>query len=399
MSDVVIRALNNADWDAVTTFLETLSATKQPIHPDRFVHWYTDVVMAYPQATIADYHAVFLKKTIVAVIHTRPFVLRYGRAVLNVAGIDLLCVHPDYTALGYAEALLKELLTHVAEQGVHLVLHYVDNVDTHLAFSQFGFSPVWADYSVQIPTSEASALAQPLQMRVALPRDLPTMAELYARQWGQRVTCERNGASWRWHIAHSRGQAMVVVDERDAIWGYLWHLPDDFSTRVEVIAESPAAIRTCLAYSGRRWQQAGYDTFRWCVPPDDVIIPFAQQMVSLTLNASYFPNRGWLGRIIDARAMLQALLSEIIAQAKVTRSDIDWSGFVLSVAPNGVDIGLRQDSNSQCHLSLRDFMQVLFGTLRPETLAVREPLSSASVQLLEALFPPRIAALAPYDWF
>lgn len=395
MSDIVIRALVSEDWDALTHFLSAI------IHTGTVEPWHTDMsmAMAYPQASISDYHGVFVNTSLVALIHTRLFVLRYGWAVLNVAGIDLLHVHPDYRAHGYVDALLKALLTSIAEQGVHVILHRVDATASHLDFAQFGFSPVWADYTLQIPSADAAQLVQPLQMRVALPRDLPAMAALYARQWGQRVTCERESALWRWHMQHSRGQALVVVDEQDIIWGYVWHLPDDFSARVEVVAETPGAIRTCLAYSGRRWQQAGYERVQWCVPPDDVIIPFAQQMIPLTLTASYFPHRGWLGRVIDARAMLQTLLPEIIAQASITYPDGDWSELVLSPVPNGIEIGLRHDRDNRCQLSLRDFMQILFGSLRPETLAVREPLSRTSVQLLEALFPPRVAMLAPWDWF
>jgi hypothetical protein len=44
-------------------------------------------------------------------------------------------------------------------------------------------------------------------------------------------------------------------------------------------------------------------------------------------------------------------------------------------------------------------MQVLFGSLRPAVLALRAQLSLPQVQLLETLFPARMAALAVWDWF
>ena len=156
-----------------------------------------------------------------------------------------------------------------------------------------------------------------------------------------------------------------MVNDEGKIQGYLWHLADDFSERNEIVATSPAAIATALAYSGRRWQSAGYDTIQWSVPPDDVIVPFAQQMLPVTLSASYFPSSGWIARVIDSSAMLEELMPEIIAGASASRRDFDAGKLILRMTPDGVDIGLRDKPQTHCHLSLRDFIQILFGSLRP----------------------------------
>ena len=196
-----------------------------------------------------------------------------------------------------------------------------------------------------------------------------------------------------------RGEAEVMVNNTGQVEGYLGHLPDDFSERNEIIAASPAALATALAYSGRRWQSGGHDVLTWSVPPDDVIVPHAQQMLPITLSASYFPSGGWMARVIDSNAMLNELMPEIIAQAKATTGDFDPRKLILSIAPDGVDVGLKDNPDTHCHLSLRDFIQIVFGSLRPEALAIRQPLSKASVRLLATLFPPRVAALAGWDWF
>jgi hypothetical protein len=106
-----------------------------------------------------------------------------------------------------------------------------------------------------------------------------------------------------------------------------------------------------------------------------------------------------MARIIDSAALIEELMPEIIAQAKSTSLDFKMKNLVLEVQPDGVEIGLTSNRDSFCQLSLRDFIQVLFGSLRPATLAMREPLHEASIHLLETLFPPRVAAIAAWDWF
>jgi hypothetical protein len=154
-----------------------------------------------------------------------------------------------------------------------------------------------------------------------------------------------------------------------------------------------------MQYSARQIQHAGLETVIWSVPPDDVIIPYAQQLVATTLSAHYAPSGSWMGRLVDPSALVQTLLPEILSQARASIVRFDARDLMLKVEPDGVHIGMSRDPDSFCHLSLRDFMQILFGALRPAMLAVRQPLTRQSLMLLENLFPARIAALAAWDWF
>jgi predicted acetyltransferase len=325
----------------------------------------------------------------------QDFPLRYGRAYLHVAGIGAVCTHENYRRRGYATAVIKDSLTYAAEQGAAIALL---NATTPRFYERFGFSPVWPHYSLQSFSALAAQIAQPLHLRLAEPHDLPRMAELYEKHWGGRVCFERSPALWRWRMAYGRDESIVAVDNTGMIQGYLWQ-PRDNSLRLEVLADSPEAVMSFLAYSGKRSLEAGYDSFIWPVPPDDVIIPYAQQLLPITLSASYFPTEGWMARLIDSAKMIELLLPEIISQAKSQQRDFDESQLLLRVQPDGVDIAIRKEKNSPCRLSLRDFIQILFGSLRPETLAIRQPLSRDSVRMLQSLFPPRVAALAAWDWF
>lgn len=395
MTDVNIRQLTPSENDRVANFVAGVLVGKASESYSTLYKRYADQLPTRPSTIDRLYRGVLSHQGIISLIHTYDFTLRYGRASLNVVAISTLCTQAPFRNQGYASALLRDTLTYSAEQGAHLVLI---NSPLEGYFQRFGFSPVWATYTLQAPTEKAIRLKQSYQLRVATPADLPMMQKLYNHYWGLRVTAERSMASWRWRMQHARGEALVIIDKKHRIKGYIWHLADDFSGRNEVIATTPDAIATALAYSGRRWQAGGYPHLNWSVPPDDVIIPYAQQMLPITLTASFNPTGGWMARVIDLGALLSELLPEIVAQAHATYPQFEADALSISSIPDGIDIRMQNNPIAHARLSLRDFMQLVFGSLRPESLAVRQQYSSETLHLLRMLFPPRIASIAPWDW-
>lgn len=395
MNDFVARAILK---DEIPRAVELVARVFSQDNPERLKSLYQQFTQIYPSRPNGygrAYRGAFYKGKLVSFLYLHDFTLRYGRAALDVVGISVVCTDKKYRGRGYAAAIIKDTLTYAAEQGAHMVLLY--GIPDY--FSRFGFSPVWPQYTLQAPTNIAAELTQPLQLRIATPDDALTMQKHYNHHWGARITVERSSEWWRWRLQNSRGEAIVGLDKQGRIHGYMWHEPHRLSERSEIVANSPDAIMSFLAYSGRRWQHEGENHFIWSVPPDDMIIPYAQQILPITLQASYFPSGGWMARIIDFTALIHELMPEIIAQAKVTSPDFNPRHLILEVQPDGVEIGMKGNQASFCRLSLRDFIQILFGSLRPTTLAMREPLHKASIHLLETLFPSRVAAIADWDWF
>jgi hypothetical protein len=190
-------------------------------------------------------------------------------------------------------------------------------------------------------------------------------------------------------------QIHVVEDRQRAICGYLAaaDLPDE---RAEVIADTPEAASTLLAVFGARYLAAGIDRIRWSVPPDDLLVAYARQLLTVTVSARYQPNDGWLARLIDTQALVETLTPEIVAQARTTDPRFDPAALVFDCQPDVVQIGLQQRPNTVSRLGHRDFIQIMFGSLRPAALTT---LHADAVHLLDTLFPPRMAAIAPWDWF
>ncbi len=362
----------------------------------RLHHWIT----SRPQSPGFHYllHRLgVLDGEIVAHLFIKPFLLQYGSARLSVGGIGGVCTHPNHRGRGYMEQVMQDAMIFMAEHSLHLAL--LDGIDHY--YDRFGFSPVWPYYFLTVDSAEAAGLNSPLRLRDARPDDATQIAALYDRHWDGRVTVKRDPATWDWRIRSGYIPVVQVVEDKDGlICGYM-AVRGLFSERVEVVTNTPEAARTLLAAAGRAYRDAGIESLRWLVPPDDALVSFARQFMTVTVSAQYRTNGGWMGRLIDARGMIATLLPEIIAQARATDPAFNPDALMVEPGGQGVRIGLRTNSASFCQLSYDDFMQVVFGSLRPGALAVRpnSQLQPEGRMLLELLFPPRMAVLGWWDWF
>jgi predicted N-acetyltransferase YhbS len=360
-------------------------------------HWLT----ARPNAPDFRYtlHRLgILDGEVVAHVRIVPRVLEYGSARLSVGGVSAVCTHPDYRDQGYAGQVLQDAIIFMAEHGAHLAL--LNGIGSY--YDRFGFSPVWPYYHIEVDSAEAAALDSPLRLREARSDDVAEMIALYERHWAGRVTVNRDLAVWAWRVQNEfPAPAQVVIDpKRNIICGYIvgHSLADE---RVEVVADTPEAARTLLAAGGAACQSAGIPALRWLVPPDAALVSFARQFLTVTVSANYRPTGGWMARLIDARGMVDQLLPEITAQACATDPAFDADALMVDPGGQGVRIGLRTNPASLCQLNYYDFIQVVFGSLRPAALAVRpySQIQPDGLRLLETLFPPRMAVLGWWDWF
>lgn len=332
---------------------------------------------------------------IVAHALVEPYLLRYGSAFLRVAGIGRVCTAPGFRHRGYSAALMRDALAFMAEQGVHLALlqSILSDYYTH-----FGFSAVWPYYYFEVDSAEAARLQPALGLRDCAPQDVPQMAALYERQWGARVALLRSPELWQWRAADPTAYLQVVEDSAGQVCGYITG-HDLGGDKVEALADNRDATVALLAHCGRIYQRAGEAQIRWLMPPDDPFINYARQVISVRLSAEYPLTGGWMARLIDTGGLIDALLPEIMAQARVVMPGLKARDLVFNCHPDVVEIGLRGQRASMSLLNHQEFIQVMFGSLRPADFGARHQLHPDAVRLLEALFPPRIAALAPWDWF
>jgi predicted acetyltransferase len=303
---------------------------------------------------------------------------------------------------GIAAAVMRDALAYAAEQGAGLaLLHGVRGY-----YPRFGFSPVWPKYSAAFDSEELAALPCPLAIRPATLHDLPDLRRLYDRAWGGRVACERAETVWAWRLnggdgppyGHDARRAWVVVGEDDRAQGYMAGRAPT-GEALEVVAGTPEAALSLLAISGRWHREAGLAEARWQLTPDDPLVAFAQGAVAVRLSADYLPDGGWMGRVVDMSALLKALRTEIVSQARQVYPRLKPGDLVMEGGAGGVAVGLRAQPETIAQIKQRDFIQVLFGSVGPAALGLRARLTEAQIELLAACFPPRMAALAVWDWF
>lgn len=325
------------------------------------------------------------------------FTLRYGRARIKVVGIGKVFTEKGYRRRGYSTEILRDALAFGVEQGAELAL-----LNGGAGFyDRFGFMPIWPIYRAEFVTDQCAQLPRPYLLRPAETRDFPHMADLFERHWGGRVTFARSPEQWAWRAMggdDSRHAWVVINPDSGRIEGYL-AARSPLSNEVEVITNTPEAAQTLLATVAGWVERMGEGSFSWLLPPDDALFDYAREWVNVKLSAQYQPDGGWMGRLLDAKALLNKIMPEIAGQARFMIPDLNPDTIVINYSLQGVEVGLRGQPATLTRLSLRDFVQVMFGALSPITLGWRYQLNPEALRLLQALFPPRLSTIAYWDWF
>jgi predicted acetyltransferase len=374
-ADLVARAFSRGDARRYEHLLHDRLAhlpTKPGFHPE-------------------DYQGGFVEGKLVSLARVEQHTLYYGLARLKVAGISDICTDSAYRHRGYSGVIVRDTIASVAGQGAHLALLY----DRSNYYQRYGFTTVWPDYYLQFTAQELQSQTMPLTVRPVRPNDAPALAALYERHWQGRLAFRRGVELWHWRLAAAEALPVVAIEGGSPV-GYLWH--NDHMNVSEVVADTPAATLALMIYAAQQADNP-HHAVRWSIPPDDAIAAFAGMFATVILSATYRPHSGWMARLIQPAELVATLLPEIIAQAKSVDPTLENHRLLLEVQPDEVVIGMKPLPETTVRFSHRDFMQVLFGSLRPAVLALRAQLSLPQVQLLETLFPARMAALAVWDWF
>lgn len=329
-------------------------------------------------------HALTLRRT-----------LRYGNQRLRVIAIGEVFTQPAYRGQGYATQLLQDTLTYVVEQGAHLALLR----DTTGFFDRFGFSPVWPEYYMTFSADQASRLPVRMQLHAPQREHIPAMMALYDRHWSGRVSYIRTPEQWAWRLLSEADQQIIVALNREGdVCGYITGT-DLLGDAVEIVVDSAAAAAAFLAEAGRLHVANGSEWVRWLVPPDDALVTFAREWIDVAQSAQYHTASGWVGRVIDMPALITSLLPEVTAQASTTLTNFKATALRIIPHSDRVEIILSGRHGVACTVGQRDFVQLVFGSLTPQALALRTAITPEAVQVLAALFPPRVAVLGHWDWF
>ncbi len=388
MSNLVIRPALLEDWATICVLVAHGLAQGDVRRYEQILHEYQVALPQKPGFTLETVRVGLVQGRIVAVGRVEDCTLYYGHTSLQAARILDVVTHPDVRQRGYASAIMRDLLTILAEQRRHVALLR----DQQTFYARYGFNPVWPTYLFQFDGRGLRG-PQPRTLRPASLKDLPALADLYHHYWQRRIAIQRSPAWWLWRW-QNRVRPSVITNAHDAIEGYVWPSESDHGTP-EVVVDTYEAAWTLLQFSAQAQPQG---LITWSLPPDDALIAYAELIVPVTVSASYAPHSGWMARLVNAAALIQTALPEMGRMAQLANASFDVSDLMIDVGSDMVQVGLR--SRPQLHMAIahQDFLRVMFGSLRPTMLAVRLALTPEQVHLLEMLFPQRMGAFAPGDW-
>ena len=312
--------------------------------------------------------------------------LTYGSVQLKTAGIGRAFTEQHYRGYGYATAVVQDALTYMIEQQAHIAL--LD--DPTGFFARFGFYPVWPRYHLTFNSALAAQLPAPMNVRPPQLSDVPFIAHLYQQQWSGRVTYMRQPEMWAWRLSDpALGQILIAVDHDDQPQGYIYG-HDLFTEAVEVVAPTPDAALSLMATIGRVVHQYGVEQVCWSVLPDDFLAFFAPQVIDCTLSAEFRSETGWMARIIDLSALIQAILPELHKQS-------GYSANTLNLHPYAEAVVIQADQ--ECRIDHPTFIQLMFGSLSVPAAAQINGWSPGVTTMMQRLFPARVASLGYWDWF
>jgi predicted acetyltransferase len=388
----VIRSANAETFKEAGHLVANVFSGDNPRMYERMSHDWIANLPTKPNFSYNLCRVGMVDEQVVSQVLIEKDTLYYGKTQLKVAMIGKVVTHPQHRHLGYSSALIRDTLTTVAEQGAHLALLN----DLGSFYHRFGFSTVLPDTVMEVDSEAAMQMPRPLRIRTATVEDLPYIAKLYKRHWGGRVSFRRSIHWWEWKFNASIDPVLVAVTQGDQVQGYLWR--ETMGNQLEIVCDTLPATMSLLSFLGKRMNNIHEPLIQLVIPPDDTILSFVRQMMSVNVRAIYQYNSGWMARIIDSTALLNALLPEITSHARAIIPKFNSQALYLTSDVDAVTIGLQTHPDSGLHLSHRDFIQVMFGSLQPTMLARRDQLPHEMVQLLQVLFPPRIASIAPLNW-
>ena len=389
MNDFHVRPLLPQELDAAAALVARCFAPEDAARAAALEQHWRNQRTQQPGFAWDDLRVGLHHGELVALARVERREMLFGRALLRVGILRDVCTDPQARHQGYSAAIMRDALTMLREQGTHLAL--LRDADGH--YGRYGFVPVMPDYALRFAVADARRLKKAPPLHLAQPEDLPVLGELYARHWHSRPTLRRSPELWRWRqLRHPH--ALHIFEEGSRLTGYLWCDPLH-PEHVEALADTPLATRALLRFAAEEAMDAYVE---WLLPPDDALVAEARALLPVRLSAQYYPASGWMARIIDAERLTFSLLMEGIASSiPGTRAANDL--FSVQVHPDRVEIALRLEGAAEaCSFSYREFIQVVFGMLRPEMMPQAAQLSHAARHLLGMLFPARLAAFAAWDW-
>jgi GNAT superfamily N-acetyltransferase len=350
-----------------------------------------------------------------------------GKAQLTTGCISAVVTHPTYRHLGVARVMMHDAIDYALTHKHSLLL--LDGIPKF--YYRFGYTDMF-DVSVQdINHSAIMALPPgPYSVHPATIDDAPSVLALYQRQYNSYTGSFVRTLERQIHLLQHRSPQnplVLAVDPSGNARGYLTlSRGEEYPQALEMAADDWPAAVALLQYHARllsgpdapealRYRlPATAPVLQWMIDnlevPDTTMWRHPADEWGVRSQSFHHRYTGWMARLVHLPTLAQEILPEW--QARWQRSLAHWSG-TLSLAVddaictlhiNGPKLTLGEQSGSPTytlHLTIQEFVQILFG-YRPVNLLIAKKELSISDDLLSVLtilFPTNHTWIPSSDGF
>ncbi len=359
--------------------------------------------------------------------------LAVGRYTMRVAGVGVpmagvadVVTHPAHRGKRLGVQMLSAAVARMREERYPLsVLFGVPDF-----YHRFGYTPVLPQYAVNVATRDAERLAsdgsgtppttpQPT-VRPGTPEDAPALLALYDRTNARRSgtlqrkvdkldpTPKRETEHWWTHARRT-----LVAEAGGHLLGYAVLSGNPAQFRVlevvvpaESVSTAGAALVAALAHEAveRRLEQV-----RLPLPPDEPLALLLRQ-AGCKVEITYSANADGMGRIVDLKALVDALQPALAARAQALPEGEQPNALELTCVAQGEEPEMRATVQLGDHgggrtISLtvpqQRLCQLMMGYQGIDAICWQHPdaCNDADVELLRALFPTGYPHMWQIDHF
>jgi predicted acetyltransferase len=335
----------------------------------------------------------------VAYLAIRPREMYVGKALLKMAGVAIVCTHPDARSKGYGRMLMDDTLGFMPGDGFDVsVLYGIPNY-----YHKFGYEVVMSRHSFSVSQPELPADELRYGESGLSQADMAGVLALYSAQ-----TRYRDGNCRRKEMAPSEG-AFKLTDVRGRLAAYAYTYPAEGSLAVsEAIAVDNEAARQLLTALRLAAGRQGLTEI-------NIAMPSGYPVTDVLRSSNCVHRRdntcghGCMGRVVSLARLVAKMQAEWTAL--IGRSELAGrtGSLALGVGDEAVRISYSRgmvkaavvDGRAASRVTRERFVQMVHGYRSVRDLASDRDVTfrRADVRALEVLFPERNAFLFGADQF
>ena len=418
MASIIVRPLTSAEEYTTYSRLADTAFSHPP--SEKSVRRWQEYVRQSPDFRNEQMRGVFRDGQMIGgcVVHER--LLQMGAARISTGCVSGVVTSPDYRKQGAAAALMQDTIEFACSNNHALLL--LDGIAKF--YYRYGYVDMFDATDIEVDRAAILAQTPPpaYTIRPVTTDDAAALLDLYNRHYSSSTgSFERSLELQSHYLRFARNPVVLALSPQGHIAGYLIHGKDhDVDKGRELVANDWETALALLHYHAHLLDgDHAPGSLSYRLPSD---APLTQWMIdnlevpdtspantwSVREVTTHHRFAGWMARMVDCSALLQAILPEL--RVRWQRSLARWSGdIILNI--DGESCMLRLDGSAvqivevtngatyRVDLTAQALVQLVFGYRPLARLANISHLPAGVGSALSILFPTGHTWIPTSDWF